>query len=245
MTSTQKPSGQVRRAHIRRSQAQLHRELIPAQEAERLTEEIMAQAATKATAVALAQAQWADAEMRAWRTDLEARLVTMQQHPERNLGHIEEALAQASKEMLRVLAERAVQVKANTTPCQWLKCHQDLTHQKRLRRTINSRFGCLVLWRPYGWCTRCETWQFPADHALGLAGNAPASPYIQEISALLVSKMPRGAGRAFGRAPGPEALPLPAGSRGPPPGTQGAGPARRDDRRTGDLRGHSAAVGPA
>jgi hypothetical protein len=150
----------------------------------------MAQAAAKATAVALAQAQWTDAEMRAWRTDLEARLATIQQHPEQNLGHIEEALAQASKEMLRVLAQRAAQVKANTAPCQCLKCHQELTHQKCLSRGIDSRFGRLVLWRRYGWCPRCETWQFPADHALGLAGNAPASPYIQEISALLVTKMP-------------------------------------------------------
>jgi len=150
----------------------------------------MAQAAAKATAVALTQAQWTDAEVRAWRTDLEVRLATLQQHPEQNLGHIEEALAEASKEMLRVLAQRAAQVKANTTPCQCLKCHQELTHQKCLSRGSDSRFGRLVLWRRYGWCPRCEAWQFPADHALGLACNAPASPYVQEIAALLVTKMP-------------------------------------------------------
>jgi hypothetical protein len=55
---------------------------------------------------------------------------------------------------------------------------------------VTSRFGSLRQGRPYGWCDRCQTWQFPADHALGLAKNAPASPYLQEISALLVSKMP-------------------------------------------------------
>ena len=50
--------------------------------------------------------------------------------------------------------------------------------------------AALVIWRRYGWCPQCETWQFPADHALGLARNAPASPYVQEISGLLVTKMP-------------------------------------------------------
>ena len=65
-----------------------------------------------------------------------------------------------------------------------------LTDQKHLSRTIDSRFGRLVIWRRYGWCPQCETWQFPADYALGLASNAPASPYVQEISALLVTKMP-------------------------------------------------------
>jgi hypothetical protein len=54
----------------------------------------------------------------------------------------------------------------------------------------DSRFGRLAIWRRYGWCPQCETWQFPADHALGLASNAPASPYVQEISGWLVTKMP-------------------------------------------------------
>ncbi len=127
-------------------------------------------------AVALTQAEWTDAEVRAWRADLAVRLATIQEHPEQNLGHIEETLAEASKEMLRVLAQRAAQVKANTALCQCLKCHQELTHQRCLSRGINSRFGRFVLWRRYGWCPRCEVWQFPADHALGLARNAPASP---------------------------------------------------------------------
>ena len=39
-------------------------------------------------------------------------------------------------------------------------------------------------------CQKCEAWDFPADHALGLAKNAPASPYLQEIAALLTTKMP-------------------------------------------------------
>lgn len=87
-------------------------------------------------------------------------------------------------------AQRAAQVKANAVPCHCPKCHQELTQQKSLGRTIHSRFGPLTIWRRYGFCPRCGQWHFPADPALGLGRNAPASPYVQEISALLVSKMP-------------------------------------------------------
>ncbi len=65
-----------------------------------------------------------------------------------------------------------------------------MLHQKYLARTIDSRFGPLRVFREYGWCSICEAWQFPADHALGLSRHAPASPYVQEMAALLVSKMP-------------------------------------------------------
>jgi len=190
LTPTEKPSRQVRRAQARRRSAQPQPTLSPTQEAQGLTEEIMATVAAKAAAVALAQAEVRDAEIQAWRTDLQARLVTIQQHPEENLGHIEEALAQASKEVLRVWAQRAAQAKANATPCRCRQCDRELTHQKCLCRHVDSRFGPLTLWRAYGWCPHCQTWQFPADYALGLAQNAAASPYVQEISALLVTKMP-------------------------------------------------------
>jgi hypothetical protein len=190
LTSTQKPSRQVRRAQARRRAGHLEPGLSPAQEAQGLTEEIMAHAAAKAAALALTRAELSDAELQAWRTDMEARLATIQQHPEQNLGHIEETLAQASNQILRLWAQRAAQTKANATPCRCHKCQHELTHQKRLCRHIDSRFGRLTIWRAYGWCPHCQEWRFPADYALGLARNAPASPYVQEISALLVTKMP-------------------------------------------------------
>jgi hypothetical protein len=190
LSPTQKPSRQVRRAQGRRRPTQPQPALTPEQEAQGLTEEIMATAAAKAAALALTQAELTDAELQAWRTDLQARLATIHRHPEENLGHIEEALAQASKEILRLWAQRAAQAKANATPCRCHKCHRERTHQKCLCRHVDSRFGRLTVWRAYGWCPHCETWQFPADYALGLAQNAPASPYVQEISALLVTKMP-------------------------------------------------------
>ncbi|HEV2209645.1 MAG TPA: hypothetical protein VG167_12770 [Verrucomicrobiae bacterium] len=185
MTLVQKPTRQVRRALARRSQTPHD---------QRLTREIVAQGAAQTEAAALAaavtQGGLTEAELQAWRTDYQARLQTIAQHPEQTLGHIEEAVAAAAKEPLRLLTQRAAQAKANATPCQCLECHQELSDQKYLSRGIDSRFGRLLIWRHYGWCAQCETWCFPADHALGLAKKAAASPYVQEIAGLLVTKMP-------------------------------------------------------
>jgi hypothetical protein len=183
----------VRRAQARKTARQAARQN-PDAERERLTEEILDAAAAKAAAAAqaatLAKAQLAQAEVQAWLKDMDARLEVIFAHPEQNLGEIEEQLAASVKEPLRLMAQRAAQVKANAVPCQCPEHHCELTHQKYLRRTIHSRFGLLTFWRRYGWCSRCGEWHFPADHALGLGRKAPASPYVQEISALLVSKMP-------------------------------------------------------
>jgi hypothetical protein len=185
MTPVQKPTRQVRRALDRQS---------PTVTDQRLTQKIVAQGGAQAEAAAVAAAvtkgALTEAELLAWRTDYEARLQAIAQHPEQNLGHIEEAVAAAAQEPLRLLTERAAQAKANATPCQCLECHQELSDRKYLARGLDSRYGRLRLWRYYGWCPQCETWQFPADHALGLAKKAAASPYVQEISALLVTKMP-------------------------------------------------------
>ena len=185
MTIPEPTTRQIRRAQAR----QPHPE-----QTQILTEEIMAQstapAAAQAKALTLIKGQLTDAELQAWQADYEARLQTIHQHPEQNLGHIEESLADAVKEPLRLLAERAAQAKANATACQCRTCQRPLTHRRQLSRVIDSRFGPLTLWRDYGWCPHCEAWQFPADYALGLAKKASASPYVQEISALLVTKMP-------------------------------------------------------
>jgi len=163
-------------------------------QARRLTDEIMAQSAhpaqDAAAAAALTQATLTDTELAAWRDDLQQRLATVLQHSEQHLGFVEEAIARAAQEPLRLLAQRAAQLKANTTPCQCAHCHRELTLQKLLPRTIHSRFGPLRFWRRYGWCSDCQSWHFPADYALGLAKKAPLSPYLQEITALLTTKMP-------------------------------------------------------
>lgn len=191
-TSAQ-PSRQVRRARAPEA-AQAAARSTPEAEDRRLTEAILdaasAKAAAAAQAAALAKAQLAEAEVQAWLKDMDARLEVIFAHPEQNLGEIEEQLARSVKEPLRLLAQRAAQVKANAVPCQCPECHGQLTQTRWLCRTIHSRFGPLTIWRRYGFCPRCAEWHFPADYALGLGRKAPASPYVQEISALLVSKMP-------------------------------------------------------
>jgi hypothetical protein len=198
MNTPIKPTRQIRRAQarkIRQDQARQDRPTqSPAQQNQRLTEQIITEGAVKAAAAqaaaALTQARLTDAEVQAWRQELDARLQRIQQNSEQNLGHIEEELARSAKEPLRLLAERAAQAKANATPGRCVHCQSPLSDQKLLSRRVDSRFGSLLLWRRYGWCSQCEEWQFPADHALGLGRQAPASPYLQELCALLVSKMP-------------------------------------------------------
>lgn len=183
------PSRQMRRARAR-AQART----TPSDTDGDLTQSILDAAAAKAAAAAQAQtlgkAQLAQAEIQAWLKDMDARLEVIFNHPEQNLGEIEEQLARSIQEPLRLVAQRAAQVKANAVPCQCPKCHDPLREQRWLSRTIHSRFGQLTIWRRYGFCSRCGQWHFPADYALGLGRKAPASPYVQEISALLVSKMP-------------------------------------------------------
>jgi hypothetical protein len=192
-TPTAQPSRQVRRAQTRKPAQAAIQDTSQAQ-ARCLTEEILEAGAAKAAAAAqaagLAKAHLAEAEVQAWLKDMDKRLEVIFAHPEQTLGEIEEQLAHSVKEPLRLLAQRAAQIKANAVPGQCPEHHRELTQQKYLCRTIHSRFGQLTLWRRYGWCCQCEQWHFPADYALGLGRKAPASPYLQEISALLVSKMP-------------------------------------------------------
>jgi hypothetical protein len=185
------PSRQIRRAGARRAAPT---RLTPEAQNRRLTQAILdtasAKAAAAAQAAALAQAQLTEAEVQAWLKDMDARLTVIFAHPEQNLGEIEEQLARSVKEPLRLLAQRAAQIKANAVACHCPECRGELTQQRWLSRTLHSRFGPLTFWRRYGFCPRCGEWHFPADYALGLGRKAPASPYVQEISALLVSKMP-------------------------------------------------------
>ena len=55
-------------------------------------------------------------------------------------------------------------------------------------KTIQSYCGALCLHRTHGWCAHCDHWVFPADAALGLGPDSTASPLLQELCALLVTK---------------------------------------------------------
>jgi hypothetical protein len=57
-------------------------------------------------------------------------------------------------------------------------------------RTFDTRFGSITIQRSRGYCKRCRKWRVPADAALGLEETAGYSPAVQEMAALLASKMP-------------------------------------------------------
>jgi hypothetical protein len=110
---------------------------------------------------------------------------------DQNLGDIEVQIEQQSRELLRVAAEKAAQKKADLAPPVCPVCQQPLS---RLtgdhRRSFECRFGTITIGRSRGYCKRCRKWRFPADTALGLEETAGYSPRVQEMAALLASKMP-------------------------------------------------------
>jgi predicted membrane protein len=126
-----------------------------------------------------------------WREDLRQRLEQVQQHPEQGLGFIEEHVRQATLRLQCLLLQKAMQDKANSVDEKCPDCHDNLCDKKRrVPRWIDAYCGKVKLVRTHGWCPRCEHWVFPADRVLGLRADSTASPLVQEMCALLVSKMP-------------------------------------------------------
>ena len=56
--------------------------------------------------------------------------------------------------------------------------------------TFPPRSGAIPVSRTVGYCKRCRKWRMPADAALGLEETAGYSPAVQDMAALLASKMP-------------------------------------------------------
>lgn len=110
---------------------------------------------------------------------------------DQNLGHLEKQAAQDVQELLRAAMERGAQAKANATPPLCPVCQQKLTRlSENHPRTFESRYGSITIRRTRGYCKRCHKWRIPADTALGLEESAGYSPALQEMAALLASKMP-------------------------------------------------------
>jgi hypothetical protein len=126
-----------------------------------------------------------------WREDLRQRLEQLHQHPEQGLGFIEEHVRQSTLELQRLLVQKAMQEKADRVDEHCPDCGGPL-HRKtrRVGRWVDAFCGKVRLHRTHGWCPRCEQWVFPADRVLGLRDDSTASPLVQEMCALLVSKMP-------------------------------------------------------
>lgn len=110
-----------------------------------------------------------------------------------NLGHLEDQLAADGRELLRQAAELGAQKKANATPPRCPQCQRALTRLSAGHdRSFATRFGEVTVRRTRGYCPKCRKWRMPADAALGLADTAGYSPAVQEMTALLASKMPVG-----------------------------------------------------
>ena len=106
----------TRRPHLKLRKARKTRQ----EQVQRLTDQILQGgsdlAAAAAAALSVTQAQLGDAELQAWRRDRNERLAPVRRHPEQNLGFIEEHLALGSRELLRLQAQKAAQLKAHTRP---------------------------------------------------------------------------------------------------------------------------------
>ena len=112
---------------------------------------------------------------------------------EENLGHLETQLAADAQEMLRQAAESGAQKKADATPPRCPKCQGALTRLAHGQpRSFATRFGEVTVRRTRGYCRRCRKWRAPADAVLGLVETAGYSPAVQEMTALLATKMPVG-----------------------------------------------------
>jgi hypothetical protein len=108
-----------------------------------------------------------------------------------NLGDIELQIEQQSRELLRAAAEKAAQKKADATPPLCPVCQTPLSRVSGgHRRSFECKFGAIRIDRTRGYCKRCRKWRFPADTVLGLEESAGYSPRVQEMAALLASKMP-------------------------------------------------------
>ena len=126
-----------------------------------------------------------------WQARLTAGLTRSVQASDENLGHLEEQILRKTGELERQLLEEAAQKKADQSPPLCPVCGHKLSRCTREHpRTFQSRFGPVTIKRLRGWCRRCQAWRFPADHALGLSDTGGASPSVQEMAALTVSKMP-------------------------------------------------------
>lgn len=110
---------------------------------------------------------------------------------DQNLGHLEMQAAQDVQELLRQALERGAQAKADATPPLCPVCQQKLTRLSADHpRSFESRYGTIMVRRTRGYCKRCRKWRVPADTALGLEESAGYSPAVQDMAALLASKMP-------------------------------------------------------
>lgn len=126
-----------------------------------------------------------------WQERLTAGLDQSIGASDQTVGHLEEQILQQTRGLERKLLEEAAQKKADQTPPVCPVCGHKLSRcTPDHPRTFHTRFGPVTVKRLRGWCRRCKVWRYPADQAMGLSDTGGASPSVQEMAALMVSKMP-------------------------------------------------------
>jgi len=126
-----------------------------------------------------------------WQARLTAGLDQSIRASEGTLGDMEEQILRQTQGLERKLLEEAAQKKADQTPPVCPVCGHRLSRcTADHARTFHTRFGPVTVKRLRGWCRRCQQWRYPADQAMGLSDTGGASPSVQEMAALTVSKMP-------------------------------------------------------
>lgn len=129
----------------------------------------------------------------AWQERLQAGLGRSIQASDQTMGHLEEEIGRQTRGLERVLLEEAAQKKADQAPPLCPVCKSKLSRVTcGHERSYETRFGTVTIRRLRGWCRRCKCWRFPADHVLGLAETGSCSPGVQEMAALVASKLPVG-----------------------------------------------------
>ena len=122
---------------------------------------------------------------------LESSIQRLVQASDQNLGHLERQAEHDVRELLRQSVQRGAQAKADTAPPNCPVCGQPLSRLSPGHgRTFDTRFGSIPIQRTRGYCKRCHQWRVPADAVLGLEETAGYSPAVQDMAALLASKMP-------------------------------------------------------
>jgi hypothetical protein len=126
-----------------------------------------------------------------WMARLSAGLNRSIPNTNQTMGDLERQILQQTQGLERKLLAEASQKKADQSPPVCPVCGNQLSRLSQgHERTYQTRFGPVTIRRRRGWCQRCQAWRFPADDALGLAEAGSASPSVQEMAALVASKMP-------------------------------------------------------
>jgi hypothetical protein len=126
-----------------------------------------------------------------WQARLTAGLDQSIRASNETLGDMEEQILLQTQGLERKLLEEAAQKKADQTPPVCPVCGHKLSRcTPDHPRAFHTRFGLVTVKRLRGWCRRCKQWHYPGDQAMGLSDTGGASPSVQEMAALTVSKMP-------------------------------------------------------